>query len=113
MFGTLSILLLVGIAVALWMAALGANELARAHCRKLCSDAQLQLLDETVALQKLSLTKVVGGYAIRRRYTFEISADGTDRHAGSITFVGKRRQNYLLPLLDATSSPVAARITST
>lgn len=104
-------MLFAGVAVALWMAALAANELARAHCKELCRDAQLQLLDETVALQKLTLAKVVGGFGIRRRYTFEVSFDGTDRHAGSITFIGKRRHSYVLPMPESASESTPLRLT--
>lgn len=106
-------MLLAGVAVAFWMAALGAHELARAHCQSLCRDARLQLLDETVALQKLTLSKVVGGLGIRRRYGFEVSFDGTDRHSGSITFIGKRRHSYVLPMPESARSVISVDATIT
>lgn len=98
MLGTLTLLLLTGLLIALWVDALGAHELARAHSRRLCHDARVQLLDETVALQKLSFARVDGRLALRRRYAFEVSFDGSDRHPGSITFIGRRRHSYLLPM---------------
>lgn len=98
MLETLALLLLTGLLIALWVDALGAHELARAHSQRLCHDARVQLLDQTVALQKLSFVRVDGRLSLRRRYAFEVSFDGSDRHAGNITFISRRRHSYLLPM---------------
>lgn len=49
----------------------------------------LQLLDETVALHKVRITKDNHNQVkLLRRYHFEFSIDGHDRYQGSITFLG-------------------------
>lgn len=90
-------ILAVGVAVALWMDALAARELASSYARRLCQESGLQLLDQTVSLQRLGLTRVNGRLALRRQYGFEVSFDGTDRHRGSISMHGRRVGNYSLP----------------
>lgn len=107
-------MLLVGIAVALWLDALAARELAGNYSRRLCQDAGLQLLDQTVALQRLGFVRMNGRLALRRQYGFEVSFDGTDRHRGSISMNGRRIGNYTLPVretadlhtLQSDSSPI-------
>ena len=98
MLGTLIPILIAGVAVALWLDALAARELACAHSRRLCEQANLQLLDQTVVLQRLRLARADGRIGLYRRYAFEVSFDGTDRHPGTISFLGRRRGAYTLPL---------------
>jgi len=74
-------LLLVLAGFYVWQNALRARELARIFSRDLCSQARVQLLDQTVALQRLKLVRVAGrGLLLRRDYSFEFSVDGRDRH---------------------------------
>lgn len=98
MLGTLIPILMAGVAVALWLDALAARELACAHSRRLCEQANLQLLDQTVVLQRLRLARADGRLGLYRRYAFEVSFDGTDRHPGTISFLGRRRGDYTLPV---------------
>jgi hypothetical protein len=49
----------------------------------------LQLLDETVALHKVTISRDNRNQLkLLRRYHFEFSMDGHDRYQGSITFLG-------------------------
>ncbi|MGB0133828.1 DUF3301 domain-containing protein [Dokdonella sp.] len=97
MNGTLILLLLTGAVIALWLDALSARELAGRRSRELCEKADLQWLDQSVVLQRIWLTRVNGRLAFGRKYRFEVSFDGSDRHRASISMSGKRVINYALP----------------
>jgi hypothetical protein len=102
MLGTMMFMLLAGIVVGLWFDALAARELAGAHARRLCQEAGLQLLDQSVALQRWTLGRGPNGrLGAIRRYAFEVSFDGTDRHPGTISFIGRARSAYTLPLRES------------
>lgn len=96
-YGTLFLLLLAGVIVALWLDALSARELAGQRSRQLCEQAELQWLDQSVVLQRIWLTRVNGRLAFGRKYRFEVSFDGSDRHRASISMSGRRVINYALP----------------
>jgi hypothetical protein len=81
-------LLLVLAGFYVWQNALRARELARVFSRDLCSQAHVQLLDQTVALQRLKLVRVAArGLLLRRDYSFEFSIDGRDRQRGSLSIL--------------------------
>lgn len=91
------ILVLLLLALA-WHDALGARELARAHARRLCSQARLQLLDETVSLRRLRLRRPTGqSLQLQREYAFEVSSNGNDRLTGHVRLAGQRLQSWSLP----------------
>ena len=102
MLGTLILMLVGSAVVAVWLDALSARELAGAHCRELCRQAGVQLLDQSVALQRWRLARINGRIGVHRRYAFEISFDGTDRHPGTISFAGRSRTAYTLPMREAS-----------
>lgn len=101
MNGTLFFLILAGVVVALWLDALGARELAGQRSRRLCEEAGLQWLDQSVVLQRIWLARVNGRLAFSRKYRFEVSFDGSDRHQASISMSGRRVVNYVLPQRDS------------
>jgi len=81
-------LLFVLAAFYVWQNALRTRDLARILSRDLCSQAHVQLLDQTVALQRLKLVRVPArGLLLRRDYDFEFSIDGKDRHRGSLSIL--------------------------
>ncbi|MBX3692031.1 DUF3301 domain-containing protein [Dokdonella sp.] len=90
-------MLAAGVALALWFDAQAARERAILHCRRLCDETGLQLLDHTVSLRRISLQRWQGRVGLLRRYGFEVSLDGTDRHPGTISFVGRWRVGYTVP----------------
>lgn len=101
-------LLLVLLALA-WHSALAARESARHHARELCVRAHLQLLDETVALDRLRPRRLASGrWAIERRYHFDVSSDGRDRHSAELHLRGDTLTGYHLPELNA--EPAAIRV---
>lgn len=105
MTATLALMLAAGALLALWFDAQAARELAVAHCRRLCREAGLQFLDHTVSLQRMSLKRSQGRLGLYRRYGFEVSLDGTDRHPAAISFLGRSRMGYTIPH-DAAAVPL-------
>jgi len=97
MLGTWLLLLAIASAVWLWMDALAARERAIAYGRELCRAAGVQLLDQTVALKRIRIRRVDGLPTLVRRYGFEISLDGSDRHRGHLDLLGQRLGEWSLP----------------
>lgn len=97
MNGSMLMILLAGVVVALWLDALKARELAGRRSRQLCEEAGLQWLDQNVVLQQIRLTRINGRLAFSRVYRFEVSIDGTDRLRASIRMSGRRVVSYTLP----------------
>ena len=78
---------LIAAAVWLWRENLRAREAATRAGRRICEASGVQLLDETVALARMSLgwnARV----ALVRVYRFDYSADGADRAAGLVVVQG-------------------------
>ncbi len=80
MIGTWISLLVIAAVVWGWMDALNAREYAIRHGRALCQEAGVQLLDQTVSLKRVRIGRRDGLPAFVRRYAFEVSLDGSDRH---------------------------------
>jgi len=120
MFQSLVPLLVLLAALYVWQNALRAREVARGLCQDLCVRANVQLLDQTVALRGLRLKKVPSrGFLLRRDYGFEFSVDGKDRHRGSLSIVDDQVLAHNLPIAaeafsttsNVISLPVAPRTT--
>lgn len=90
-------LLLIGSAIALWMNAMRARERAVVIVRRLCERANVQLLDQSVALSGFRFTRIDGRLALCRRYGFEVSVDGNDRHRGHVDIKGDVAEHWSLP----------------
>ena len=102
MFDAFVPFLLVLLAIYVWQASLRAKERARHFATALCADAGVQLLDQTVALQRLRIRRGDDGRLHwRRRYRFELSTNGSDRHQGSLDVMQDRLVAHSLPLLHA------------
>jgi hypothetical protein len=97
MLGTWLLLFAIALAVWLWMDALGARERAVRYGRQLCREAGVQLLDQTVSLTRIRIARVDGLPALVRRYGFEISLDGSDRHRGHLDLEGHALGAWSLP----------------
>jgi hypothetical protein len=81
-----------------WQATLKAREQARAISHALCAQARVQLLDQTVALQRLGVARGADGWLhLRRRYRFELSTDGTDRHQGMLELLDGVLLSHSMP----------------
>lgn len=86
----LTALVLLGLGAWFWMDTLSAREAALAAARRACEGEGLQLLDETVVVERLRADRnEAGRFALRREYGFEYSLDGADRHRGGLTLLGR------------------------
>lgn len=91
-------LLCVAVAIWAWMDALDAREHAIRAGHALCREAGVQLLDQTVSLKRVRIGRRDGLPTFLRRYGFEISLDGSDRHRGHLDLSGHRLEAWSLPL---------------
>ena len=100
MFGPMLLLLLILAGAYAWQNALRARERARELGSDLCMQANVQLLDQTVALQRMRLIRGPHGLRLRRDYRFDFSVDGRDRHRGSLSLVAGELQTHSLAIID-------------
>lgn len=68
-----------------WFESLRVRETVLAACRRACRQLDVQLLDETVALERLRLSR----WRIERVYRFEYSSDGSERQRGHVQVLGR------------------------
>lgn len=75
----------------LWYDSLNVREMAVSATKAACVSEDLLLLDDTVAIQRISLGRDGNGVLrLRRIYNFEYSDTGNDRSSGSIVLLGNR-----------------------
>ena len=99
-------LILILLGFYLWQSALKAREQARAISHELCARARVQLLDQTVALQRLGIARGTDGWLhVLRRYRFELSIDGVDRHQGSLEILDGVLLSHSMPIVNASDAP--------
>ncbi|MEM8489613.1 MAG: DUF3301 domain-containing protein [Pseudomonadota bacterium] len=80
-------------AAAYAFAAMRVRELAVNAARRSTHSANVQLLDQTVALNRVSLSRDKSGrWRVWRQYRFEYSRDGVNREQGQIIMLGKQLQ---------------------
>ncbi len=73
------------------------RELALQAARRGCQRDSLQLLDETVSMRRLSLSRDDNGrWRIWRHYSFEYSFDGVARERGSVIMLGAQLQALVI-----------------
>ena len=81
-----------------WQDSIAKREVAVKIGRELAERCNLQLLDETVACQKIWLGRDNRGHAqLARLYEFEVSADGVSRLECHLQLLGKQLQNWHIP----------------
>lgn len=86
----LSILLLFAACAAWLWRGHGIRERALALVRRHCEKAEVMLLDDNVALQRLRLLRDARGQRrLARVYGFEFTVTGEQRHVGSISMFGQ------------------------
>ena len=95
-------LLLCGL-VASWMGLTAARERAVAQASRLCSENDVQLLDQSVALSALRLYRHDGHLGVEVRYGFEVSLDGRTRQRGEIWMRGRRVARLMMPERDVST----------
>ena len=86
-----------GTAAWYWFASTRVRELAIDAARRSTKQADVQLLDQTVALARVSLSRDRDGrWRIWRQYRFEYSRDGVNRESGQIIMLGQRLEAVLV-----------------
>ena len=84
-------LLASGVGLWFWRDSLGAREQARAASARACQQTEVQLLDDTVALERLWPRRDRDGrLKLERLYVFEFTDTGLVRRTGSVLLVGWR-----------------------
>ncbi len=82
-----------------WWDSLKVREQAIKLALHACQDAQVQLLDHTVALKKIWLGRNRRGrVALLRFYEFEFSSTGTERRKGRVVVLGMVQQYFSMDL---------------
>lgn len=82
-------LILLGLAVYAWQNSRRIHERATAAARNACAAQDLQLLDGTVVLYRVTLERPeTGRVALRRTFVFAYSTDGADRRSGFVIMLG-------------------------
>jgi hypothetical protein len=73
-----------------WWDTMQSKEVARTAGKQACHNAQVQFLDDTVALKKLRLRRGTNGrLQFQRLFVFEFTSDGSCRYQGRISLYGK------------------------
>ncbi len=87
--GILLLLLLLALLVVAWQRNMAARETAAAAARDICQRQSLQMLDGTVALQQVRLTRNHKGHVVLRRvFQFNYSPEGASRQTGFVIMTG-------------------------
>ena len=77
--------------------ALRIRELALQAARRSCDREGVQLLDQTVSMQRLSLSRdATGSWRVWRQYRFEYTVDGAERERGNVIMLGNRLQALVM-----------------
>ncbi|XOV88557.1 MAG: DUF3301 domain-containing protein [Pseudomonadota bacterium] len=87
----LLLLIVVGLVALYWQSAMRCKELAVIAARRECKLCDVQLLDQTVQLERLSLSRDASArWRIWREYRFEYTEDGDTRREGQLTLLGQK-----------------------
>lgn len=87
----LLLLLLIVISSLYWLSAMRCKDIAIAAARRECKICDVQFLDQTVQLVKLSMSRdQTGHWRFWREYRFEYTGDGDTRNAGKLSMLGPR-----------------------
>ena len=90
-----------------WMDSMRAREAAVDAGRRACTAENVQLLDWTVAVRKMGLSRdSEGRLRIRRTYEFEFSDTGDNRLKGALTLIGTELIAVHIPPRETPASVV-------
>jgi hypothetical protein len=85
------LLMLLGLLLWFWQDSMSAREKAREASTRACQRSDVQLLDDTVALEKLWPRRDRNGRLyLERQYVFEFTDNGATRRMGYLVMVGRR-----------------------
>jgi hypothetical protein len=87
-----------------WADSMRARERALRVCAKACKEINAQLLDQTVALQRIRIARDRNGRATwLRTYRFEYTLDGAQRLRGSVVMRGRAVETVAIQSLDGAT----------
>lgn len=73
------------------------RELAVNAVQRASRDGDFQLLDQSVHIRRVSLSRdATGRWRVWRQYRFDYSLDGVERRQGFVTMLGKQLQSILV-----------------
>lgn len=91
--GEVLVLLVVGALCVYFFSSIRVRELALQHVGVASRRDDFQLLDQSVHLQRLSMSRDGGGrWHLWRQYRFEYSFDGVERRQGHVIMLGNKLQ---------------------
>lgn len=81
-----------------WLDSLRAMEIAKSIGKRVCSQANLQFLDDTVAGTGLALARdsKTGRRVLRRTYRFEFTETGNSRREAQLVLMGRRFESLTM-----------------
>jgi hypothetical protein len=95
--GELVVLLVLGMLCVYFLAALRVRELAVQAVSLASRRDNFQLLDQSVHMQRMSLSRdETGRWRIWRQYRFDYSYDGVERRQGFVIMLGGRLQSVVV-----------------
>ncbi len=81
--------------IAWWVSSVRARERAVDLARRFCSLNEWQLLDQTVSLKSAWPCQTSNGWRLLRRYSFEFSQDGGNRHRAILKMLDGQAQEII------------------
>lgn len=95
--GEILILFLVGAVCLYFFSSTRVRELALQHVGRASARDDFQLLDQSVHIQRVSLSRDLDGrWRIWRQYRFDYSYDGVQRRQGHVIMLGKSLQSVVV-----------------
>jgi hypothetical protein len=95
--GDILLVFLFGTAALHFLASIRVRELAIHAVRRASERDDFQFLDQSVHLQRLSLSRDGSGrWRVWRQYRFDYSYDGVERRQGQVTMLAKHLQSILV-----------------
>jgi hypothetical protein len=95
--GEVAALFVFGAVALYFLQALRVRELALQAAKRACTADDAQLLDETVSIGRLSISRdTAGRWRFWRQYRFEYSYDGEQRVTGTVIMLGHRVQAMVM-----------------
>lgn len=89
--GEIFLIIVVTVGGLYWLAAMRCKELAIMTARRECKLNDVQLLDQTVQQNHISLSRDQSGrWRVWREYRFEYSENGVERQKGSLVMLGQK-----------------------
>lgn len=97
----LLLLVIAGALFGLWHWSMNGRDRALAALRRVSRELSLQVLDDSLVLRGLRLTRdAAGRRQVLRIYRFDFTVDGRSRHSGDLALAGRSPQWALLRQAD-------------